>query len=192
MSYTAELIALLPDSILSINYGSNNAKLWRLFSGQMNEVDQVFEDLRLVRDIVAQSGVVLDLIGDIVREKRNGKNDDTYKIYLSVAIMKMLSDGSIDIINEIGLAILEENYIGIRELYPSQQNKPWSTNPEYQFLLDGNWYLDGRYMLSGNVFQPAFFEVRIKATTPDSLKSYLKNILAYVKGGGIAYRITEV
>ena len=192
MSYTAELIALLPDSILSINYGSNNAKLWRLFSGQMNEVDRVFEDLRLVRDIVAQAGVVLDLIGDIVREKRNGKNDDTYKIYLSVAIMKMLSDGSIDIINDIGRAILEDNYIGIRELYPSQQNKPWSTNPEYQFWLDGSWYLDGRYMLNGNVFQPLFFEVHIRSTTSSALKTYFKNILDHTKGGGIAYRIIEV
>jgi hypothetical protein len=192
MSYTGNLRILLPDSILNIKPGSNNAKLWGLFSTQMDAIDQLLEDMRLLRDFMSQSGVILDLIGGIVREKRNGKDDASYRIYLAVAIMKMLSDGSIDILNDIARSILGDDYIGMRELYPSQQDQPWATDPEYQFWLDGTWWLDGRYMLSGKVFQPAFFELRINTATAESLKSYIKNILDHTKGGGIAYRIKEV
>ncbi|MBN2157932.1 MAG: hypothetical protein JW807_00950 [Spirochaetes bacterium] len=187
-----DFIKLKPDSILDIKTGSNNEKLWKLFANQMDEIDRVFEDMRLVRDFLSQSGVILDLIGEIVHEKRNGKDDPAYRIYLAIAIKKMLSNGSIDILNDIVLSILEDDFIGIRELYPSQINQPWGEDLEYQLWLDGTWYLDGRYMLAGNVFQPAFFEIRLNESTPENLKSYISNIIAHTKGGGIAYQIKEV
>ena len=187
-----EYIYLLPNSILNIETDTYIEKHWQLFIDQLAELNQVFEDMRLVRDFMSQEGVLLDLIGEIVHEKRNGNDDPTYKIYLGIAIKKLLSDGSIDTLNDIILSILEDDFIGIRELYPSQINQPWGNDPEYQFWLDGSRYLDGRFMLAGNVFQPAFFEVRIKATTPESLKTYLRNIMAHIKAAGIAYQIVEV
>jgi hypothetical protein len=188
----ADYIELLPNSILKINAGSNNYKLWKLFADQIDEVDQVFEDLRLVRNINSQAGVILDLIGKILHENRNGRNDASYRIYLTIAIMKMLSNGSIPILNNIFRAVLGDDFLGIRNLYPSQQSRAWGNDLEYHSWLNGTWYLDGLYMLSELVYQPAFFEIRIKAGTSETLKTYLKEIITHVKGGGILYRFVEV
>lgn len=187
-----DYMKLLPNSILKINAGSNNYKLWKLFADQMDEIDQVFEDMHLVRSIMTQSGAILDLIGKILHESRNGRNDASYRIYLTIAIMKMLSNGSIPILNNIFRAVLGDDFLGIRNLYINQQNRSWGNDPEYHLWLNGTWYLDGLYMLSERVFQPAFFEIRIKATTPEALKTYLKEIITHVKGGGILYRFLEV
>jgi hypothetical protein len=187
-----DYIELLPNSILKFGTGSNNRKLWTLFANQIDEIDQMFEDMLLLRDISSQSGAILDLIGKILHEKRNGKTDVSYRIYLTIAIMKMLSNGSIPILNNIFRAVLEDDFIGIRNLYPSQESQSWGSDTEYQFWLDGTWYLDGIYMLAGNVFQPAFFEVRINAGTSETLKTYLKEIITHIKGGGISYRFIEV
>ena len=54
MSYNDDLRILLPDSILNIKPGSNNSKLWGLFSTQMDAIDQLLEDMRLLRDFMSQ------------------------------------------------------------------------------------------------------------------------------------------
>lgn len=192
MSYTYNLLNKIPDSIFTKEIGSNNEKLWRLFSQHMDEVDQVFEDIRSIYDFLNQAGANLDLVGKIVREKRNGKSDENYIKYLAIAIQKILSDGSIDTINNILESIFEDNFLEIRELTPSQLELQWSEDEEYRFWLDGSYYLDGRYFFSGDVFQPAFFEIRINEGISENLKQNFIMILENIKGAGIAFRIIEV
>lgn len=185
MTYHSGLFNLLPESILTKSPDSTNAKMWHLFSSQMDELESVLESIRLVREIDSMEGKVLDLIGEIVRENRDGKDDATYRIYLAIAIRRAQNDCSIENLNDIIRLILGSYYIGIID------HSSWVNHGETLFL-DGTWYLDGGYLLSGSSFQFAHFEIRIKVDSSPSLKIYLETILPFIKGAGIAFHIREV
>ncbi len=198
----------LPDSIYDVRLSSNNAKIWSIFATKMDEVEEVFHDLRLIDEITLGEGVLLDLIGEIVRENRQGHDDETYKVYLMIALKKWFSSGSIEDMNDIIRSILGDDFIKINELTPDNEssllvdtrvnfNGSWyldgsvflsgqypagdpreKMSPHVTYL-DGSWYLDGGFYLSGTIFQPAFIEVVIKSTTPQINKEYLTRILNY-------------
>lgn len=185
---TQEMLQLLPASLFDLTDNEDNAKFWSIFSDQMDELDEVFIDLKYIRDIQSQSGVVLDLIGEMLWEKRDGKLDTEYQIYLTIAIQKMLCSGAEPDISNVFRALLGDYFIGVRDLYP---DAPEATGID--LYLDGSWYLNGDYYLGdGTVRKPAFFDIVVKPSTPENLKTILKQIVGHLRGAGIACKLTEL
>ena len=183
---TQEYLQLLPSSLFDLTADGDNDKFFRPFAEQMSEVDSVFEDIRNARDIQLQSGEVLNLIGEMVWEKRDGKLDDDYRIYLTIAIQKMLCSGAEPNIASVFRSLLGDVFIGVRDLYPGCPDMPG-----VDLYLDGSWYLDGTYYAGeGSVRKPAFFDVAISSLTSDSLKNLCAKIITHLKGAGIACKIT--
>lgn len=80
----------------------NIIKILEIVFDQCEFLENVFDDLKNILDIENQSGSVLDLIGDIISEKRNGLNDYDYKKQIKFAIFKNTSRGFVvDIIKII-------------------------------------------------------------------------------------------
>ena len=199
-----ELINKLPDSIYSIDQDSNNYKLWKLFAGQMDELDELFSVIRLVSDVRNNSGATLDLLGKILRSTRRGWGDQEYMKHLLVAIRKYQCDGSIEDLNEICTILLDDDFRYIRDL-----NEPdyiggmylggsfyldgdsylcgYNENPDAVFL-DAGLYLDGSWYLSSDICQPRFFEVVVSSLSSNTLL-LISEIIKSCKGGGIKHRI---
>lgn len=199
------LIEKLPDSIYRIEPGSNNYKLWNLFSDFMDELNVVFSVLKLMTDIKSNSGAVLDLIGKILRQKRQGWGDDKYIQYIFVAIRKFQSSGSIPDLNEICQLLIEDDFWYIRDMnYPELEDAFWLDGSTYLYgdeylsgeinnpdavYLNGEEYLDGSFFLSGDICQPRFFEVVASNTLSSDTLTFIDEIINSCKGGGIKYRI---
>lgn len=211
----SEIIQLLPNTIYSRS--GNIKKLFELFAGELNNLYATFEELRYVRDIENQQGVVLDLIGEILREKRFGYDDISYRLYLSIAIQKLLCSGSIESLQTVLRAILDDDFVGIYELTPDYQDflysdkriytdgnryldgsyylagePPEGSSSPYEMWLDGEYYLDGTYYLSGTIFQPGMIEVVVVSSISDVLLNYVNSIMAYIKPAGVRYRIRKL
>ena len=110
------LIKKLPDSIFAIDESSNNYKLWKLFAFYMDELDEVFNTLKLMSDINKNSGTVLDMIGKILRQDRRGWGDDKYIQYLYVEIRRFQCSGSIPDLNEICILLAGDEFRYIRDM----------------------------------------------------------------------------
>ena len=186
-------ISALPASIFDTSPGSFMEKLWQIHEGQREYLDQLEDDTLSERDPGEASGDLLDLLGEIVREPRQGRDDDAYRIYLYIAIQRKRSNGSIEALNEILRAIMGEDFIEIRPLFPDQQGRfDWTNDEEYTLWLDGSRFLDGRWLLSGTLFQPGAMQIRIKATTPPAIKQYVQEILPLIVDATALFFLTEV
>lgn len=208
------MIKLLPNTIYSRS--GNIKKLFELYASWLNEIDEIFEELRYVRNIENQQGILLDLIGEILREKRHGYDDTFYRIYLSIAIQKLLCSGSIESLQIVLNAILGEELIGVYELTPDYHDSLYNDKriytdgskyldgsyylsgepPEgsfspYEIWLNGEYYLDGTYYLSGTIFQPCMFEVVVASSINNATLNYINNIMAHIKPAGVRYRIRK-
>lgn len=188
MNYN-DILTLLPDSIYTTKSGSNNQKRWALFANQLNEVEAVFDDLRMIYDINSQSGAVLDLIGEILREPRNGVNDDAYIIYLILALQKLLCNGSIPALQDVLRAIAGDDFIGVWDLTPGEEFEDMSPHENY---LNGAFYLDGSFFLSGTVFQSGYIDVVCKNSISPDILDYITKVMNIIKSAGVKYRIRQV
>lgn len=211
---TYEFIKFLPDSIY--NREGNIKKLLDLFVSQLSSIDEVLQGLSMIRDINNANGAVLDLIGEILRENRKGYDDASYRLFLLIAVQKLLCNGSLSSMANILHAILKDDLIGVWELTPQDKqylyidrksyiDGSWfldgtrwlsgeqeSINSPYEIYLDGSSCLDGNWYLSHTVFQPAFFEIVVAdAVTEDSIQ-YINNIVHYIKPAGVRYRIRKL
>jgi len=183
-----ELLQLLPPSGFDLSENGDNAKLWSIFASQMEELSSVFADLKTVRDFQTRSGVILDLLGKMLWEPRDGKQDDEYRVYLAVAIQKMLCSGAEPDISNVFKSLLGNYFIGLRDLYPHA-----IAVPGMELYLDGSWYLDGSYYAGdGTTRKPAFFDIAISTTTPTSLKTMAGKIISHLRGAGISCKVTEL
>jgi len=66
------------------------------FSNQVQEIEDVFFDLKIKRYLSIAEGAQLDGIGDIVGERRKGKNDSDYKQALNFRIFVNSSYGQMN------------------------------------------------------------------------------------------------
>ena len=203
-----DLINKLPDSIYAIDQNSNNYKLWELFAGQMDELDELFSVIKLVNDVRGNSGATLDMLGKILRSARRGWGDQEYMKYLLVAIRKYQCDGSIEDLIEICTILLDDDFKYIRDL-----NEPdlegaiyldgsfyldetvylsgYQDNPD-AIYLDGSYWLDGSWYLSCDICQPRFFEVVVADSLADNMVQLISDIIKSCKGGGIKYKIRKI
>lgn len=185
---TQELLQLLPPSAFDLSEDGDNAKFWSVFASQMDELSAIFTDLKTVRDFQTRSGTILDLLGGMLWEPRDGKQDDEYKVYLAVAIQKMLCSGAEPDISNVFRSLLGDYFLGLRDLYPEAIEAQGM-----ELYLDGSWYLDGTfYVGDGTTRKPAFFDIAIATSTPATLKTMSGKIVSHLRGAGISCRVTEL
>lgn len=147
MSYI-DFLKKFPQSILNREQSSNSGKLWDIFVPQYDELEATLNTFKDLLYIYQQSGVTLDDIGALVNESRRGADsDDTYRVFLAIAISKRISRGTIPDMIEIGKFIPGEGGLGfsVDELW----DKAGSS------YLDGNSLLDGTEPLDPDESRPA-------------------------------------
>lgn len=132
MSYT-ENSSLLPASVYKKDADSNNAKFWKLFAGQLDELEnaQLFW-----YDRNQQSGVQLDRIGKLKGIYREGLSDDDYRYELSLP-------RSVQIITLPALYEFLSTYgtdPRIQELFEPYLFE--KVNLDAERILDASWPLD--------------------------------------------------
>tara|TARA_R110000787_G_scaffold201578_1_gene312387 strand:- start:472 stop:1224 length:753 start_codon:yes stop_codon:yes gene_type:complete len=79
----------------------NFNKFLEVASSTFDELDVVFSDIRILLNISTQQGVQLDLLGDIVVEKRGGRSDIDYRKALTLKIFRNTSRGFVDDVVQI-------------------------------------------------------------------------------------------
>ncbi len=132
-----DAIQKLPNNILSREVGTTQYKLFKPIADELDELALVFADLRTINDIQAMAAQNLDNLGQNLNELRQGRDDETYRVFLGVAIQQLASRGDINSINSIAEALGFTN-INIQELYNSGLR--WDGTR----LLDGNTLLNGQ------------------------------------------------
>ena len=178
-----ELINKLPDSIYANNPESNNYKMWKLFAVFMDEIDQVFNVISLMSDPQLNSGIALDLLGKILRQKRLGWGDSNYIKYLLIAMKKYQSSGSIEDLNSICGLLAGDDFRYIRSLYEEAEL------PTDNFWFDGEFWLDGGQYLSGDIIQASFIEIVFSTNISPDLLASISTVIQQCKVGGVKYRI---
>jgi len=79
----------------------NFNKVLQVAASTFDELDTVFADLKVILNITTSSGKQLDLIGHIIVEGRNGRNDVDYRSALTLKIFKNTSRAFVEDIVEI-------------------------------------------------------------------------------------------
>lgn len=120
--------ALLPEQYKD---AENLNKILLVFSSAFDELKAVNEDLKNILSIDDNEGAQLDLIGDIIGEKRNGREDPDYKIGLKFKIFKNTSRGFVDdivralkFITEADLVIYSDNPPASYTIYTNGETLP--------------------------------------------------------------------
>ena len=193
MSATATQISELPGSIYDTSPDSFMGRLWAIHTAQLEYLESLENEIRMQRDPLVAGGDLLDLLGEMLRESRRGRDDEGYRAYLLIAIQRTRSNGSIADLNQILRAILGADFIEIRPLFHNQQGRfDWADDPDYRIWLNGARFMDGRWFLSGSLFQAGAIEIRIRATAPANLKRYIHEILPHIVGASALFFIKEV
>lgn len=173
-----DIIKKYPSSFLNQNENSDTGKRWQIVAPEFEAIHSAIETLYFLKDFSRQSGVVLDLIGQNVRQKRNGLDDEKYKIFLSIANAKRDSKGDIYSLNEIGNRIVagSGNLFEIKELC-------YLSGTRY---LDGSFLFNGELPLSGSLKQPATIEIVLNGRINDlKVVSEFNQAIADIKAGGV-------
>jgi len=132
-----DAIQKLPNNILSRDTNTTQYKVFKPIADELDELAAVFADLRTINSIAAMAGQNLDNLGQNLNELRQGRDDETYRVFLGVAIQQLASRGDINSINSIATALGFTN-INIQELYNGGLR--WDGTR----LLDGNTLLNGQ------------------------------------------------
>lgn len=107
---------------------SNLGRLMQIFSGQLKDLKETNERIKLWRDIDQAQGKGLDMIGGNINQPRGGVTDEVYRVLLKSKLARSLSTGDINsIIRVISIALdLEPREVIIKEL--------WDSSPDYFFI----------------------------------------------------------
>ncbi|KEI18243.1 hypothetical protein [Clostridium haemolyticum] len=141
------LISLLP---YYLENGENINKYYEVLSFFYDELIDVFNEIIDNRDINNAELYGLDIIGDIVGQKRTEKykDDEKYRNRIKTRIMQNNSRGYIEDVNNLASAFLGENFIGIRQGYqfkdlahePAMLEVNLSSNKLKNYILDNAYH----------------------------------------------------
>lgn len=106
------MIGLLPTYL---QCGANINIYYKVLSGFLQELYDLFQQIDLYRDIDNSVEYALDIIGDIVGELRQGRNDVDYKVALRGRIISNRSTGDIETINNFSRTLLGDYFVGVFE-----------------------------------------------------------------------------
>jgi len=162
-----------PSSIFTRDPNSRIGKLFLMGTEKVDEVKVVAEDFQRLRDPKLINGRLLDLTGEIVREERNGRNDNRYQTIIAASGRKRTAPGPIPSINDVMDIIFGTSFIRIDPgwLLRNRATKKLDglsfldgaglLDPDHQInVLDGNGFLDGTgFLFPGQFIDPAHFEL---------------------------------
>jgi hypothetical protein len=191
---------LLPPSVWNQDADSPTRKLWDAYSAGLTELKTVFEQIAGLRDLENQSGVQLDLTGEILQEPRQEKTDDEYRKFLRIAILRRTSNGSIATLSTISRLILGDEFRGIRNMYPipsyfdglgkfdgqSTFSGLKNYRPEDALYADGSEYAEGFYYAAGTRHRPYLIQCRYSAEVSAELAATYQRIIQLAAAAGTA------
>ncbi|TRW26215.1 hypothetical protein FL857_05885 [Criibacterium bergeronii] len=104
---------------LTFNYtkveGSNVYKLFSIVALSVEELKELFEKISSWQGISNAEGTTLDLIGEDVRQKRNGMTDDEYRLQLRFKNSLNRSGTDINSVNNIIKSFSKDEFIKIKD-----------------------------------------------------------------------------
>lgn len=142
----------------------NFNKILKIAASSFDELDVVFSDLKVILDIANSSGKQLDLIGHIVIEPRNGKNDVDYRSALTLKIFKNTSRAFV------------EDIVKILTIVTNATKVVYSDNPPAAYTI----YTNGK-TLPNNI-----------KTAIDKLSAAGVDVLIYASDGETPFIATEI
>lgn len=135
MNTKERLIRLLP---YYMENGENINNYYEILAFFYDELVDVFKEIIDSRDINKSSLYGLDIIGDIVGQKRNFKtiDDEKYRNRLKIRVMQNNSMGYIEDLNNLAESFLEEAFVKIQQGYCNEELK--NEPAMLRILLNGN------------------------------------------------------
>ena len=113
MATTQEImVGLLPYYLQS---GTNINKYFIALAKMFDEIITVFLEIQDSRDLDKNYQFGLEIIGDIVGEKRNSLDDEAYRENLKTKIKRNRSNGDIETLNEFARSLLDNDFIGFND-----------------------------------------------------------------------------
>ncbi|MEA4805075.1 hypothetical protein [Acetobacterium wieringae] len=179
---------------------SNIGRLMMVIELELQEIRDTIKMIELYRLIDNATGVTLDNIGKNVLQERGAMDDVRYRMFLKVKIRANRSSGQIDTINEIMDVLLDDHFLGVREVWndPSYGNEPAALEVrylnyfdkikgQYQNLEDDPWYLDGKYKLDGSRKLDGGFTFSYEDYEDKILEAMtqVKQMANFIKTGGV-------
>jgi hypothetical protein len=142
----------------------NFNKVLQVATSTFDELDTVFADLKVILNIANSSGKQLDLIGHIIVEGRNGRNDADYRSALTLKIFKNTSRAFV------------EDIVEILTIVTNATKVVYSDNPPAAYTI----YTNGETL-----------PTNIK-TTIDRLSAAGVAVLIYASDGQVPFIATEI
>lgn len=95
--------------------GPRNQAMLRVVIGQFQEIEQAAWDLLTAFDLDTAEGAQLDILGEILNEKRAGREDEDYRAALRVVILVYKSSGKLPEMLEIAQKLVPSATIVMAE-----------------------------------------------------------------------------
>jgi len=143
------LFQKFPSSLISRVQTSRIGLLWQIYSEKLDEFEGVRAGMAILRDLNAAEGEILDRMGSIVGETRDGRDDEEFRLFIKIAISKNISSGSIPEIIQIAKVISGTQSFKLTELH----------DLPVDYFFDGNKMLDGTRVMSPGRRREGAFEV---------------------------------
>lgn len=99
-------------------HGPRNQELLRVIGLQIQELENTSAEVFVGFYVDTATGDQLDILGRIVGETRQGRNDDDYRAAVKVRILVNLSDGKAEQMLEISRAMIPGATVQLQEVYP--------------------------------------------------------------------------
>jgi hypothetical protein len=85
---------------------------------EVQAVEDAFYQLLTERNIDTATGAMLDMLGRIVGQPRGGRDDDTYRLWISARVLVERSSGTTEQIIAIADKLAGGNTVKLREYFP--------------------------------------------------------------------------
>ncbi len=178
-----DLFNKLPSSIVSRVASSRIGKVWQLFSEKADEVKSLQMQMRMLRSINDAEGKLLDLIGDIVGETRDGRDDAEYRLFIKIAIAKNNSSGSIPEIIEIARTISGNQAFLLNELFEAAD----------EHFFDAEGFFDGQSTFSPGLRRDRAFEIEFEGPIQTlQIPKNLAKAINQIRSGGIFAKVRAI
>jgi hypothetical protein len=139
----------VPGNVLKADLDSTMGKLWSIWARQMDDLDFVIGQLKIILMIQQNSGLQLDQIGALIGQPRAGTMDSVYRVLLEVATVDEEADFD-HVITTINLLLRGENFT-IQNVYPAgcivsvENPNPVVSDAQIAEIVAGLWKFARRF-----------------------------------------------
>ena len=178
-----DLFKKFPSTLLSRDPASFVGRIWLLFSEKMDEVTALQVSMKVLRSIDDAEGKILDLIGDMVGESRDGRDDPEYRLFIKIAIAKNNCSGSIPEIIKIAKVISGDQTFRLNELYET---------PDERFF-DAEGTFNALSTFSPGLRRERAFEVEFEGPIQTlQIPRNLPKAIRQIKAGGVHAKVRGI